>query len=186
MIRKTVILSMIAMSFVIFSCIDNKPKEEDNSQTEMLTELIAYDVDIKSKNPDFPDYLENIPYTPRKSFMEKILEAAENGKLKMFRDMEGKEPFSVEEYKQFNIGPDTTYVPKATNPTVDSMVIIQNEINIDDITAIRFVEEWKFDKDFKMKKKLKGYAPLLDVYFIETATQERIYKGQKALFWLVF
>ena len=29
MIRKTVILSMIAMSFVIFSCIDNKPKEED-------------------------------------------------------------------------------------------------------------------------------------------------------------
>jgi hypothetical protein len=60
--------------------------------------------------------------------------------------------------------------------------VLVTEIRMDDITKLRFLEEWRMnDKTLEFNKKVLGICPL-----VERHTDSGELRGYKPLFWVFF
>lgn len=170
--RKIVVLTIFLCSIFIFNfCTQTGTKR-------LLTEKIQYDVSIKSPNPDYDWWVQNIERPQREKFTLNLIESAYNGKIKVFDYFNN--PLSINEVK--SIGVDTTYrtLTRDFPPYSEFDTIIVSRFKISDITKIRFLEEWFLDeKTFVIEKKVIGIAPLVDKY-----DANGNFLGLQLLFWI--
>ena len=165
-------LFLLLFLFQIFiSC---SQKEEKIS----ITKKIQYDVSIKNANPNYDPWIENMNESERYVFVQKLLDAAYDGKIKAY-DYFNK-PLSSDELK--SLGVDTTYktLTRTYPPYEEFDTLIVNRINIRDINKIRFLEEWRMNEtNFVFEKKVIAIAPVIDKY-----DDQGILLGKQPLFWI--
>ncbi len=178
--RKNAILCLIIFSGFIFfsSCKNEKEKADKDSKT--ITERIQYDVIIKSPDPELDWYSQNLEGIKREEFVKMIIDAATEGKVKSYDYF--YKFLTPEELKKSFIKIDTISVQNLANPNIYRDTIIKSELNLQEITKIRFLEEWKMNPEnlnftkrilgiMLMKEnygdslELRGYSPLFWVYF---------------------
>jgi hypothetical protein len=170
-------------SIIIFSCIllMQVSCRQKSGDEWTITQRIQYDVSIKSPDPNLEWWVQNIEGMNRESFISDLLEAAYNG------DIETWDPFLLtqtgsDQIKRIGSRSDTMRLQRTQAPYTYYDTVIIKEISIHDITRIRFLEEWKQNKQNKqIKKEVLGIAPMLENYD-ETGNL----RGYQPMFWIFF
>lgn len=137
---------------VIFSSCQQKEKE-------LITEKIQYDVSIKSPNPDYDWWIQNLPGPQRDNLVDMILDGALSGEFQSY-DYFNK-PISA--YEVSKILSDTSVLTlMAKEPPYEYYdTTIVYTIQREDILKIRFLEEWRADRGALLfEKKILGIAPV--------------------------
>jgi gliding motility associated protien GldN len=123
-------------------------------------------------------------YTGGGYFIEIILDAVKNGKIKAYSNMDDRFTTTLgkEQIMEFLIGkPDTTMVEDPITGEM-TMNIIQREFNPDVVTKYRIKEDWIFDRNLgRMVTRIVGVAPIQDRY-----NEDGTFRGSQAIFWLYY
>lgn len=128
---------------------------------EILTNKIQYDVPVNNNDPQIDWWINNIEGSKREPFLKRIMEAAENGDVRVY-DYFNK-PMTPDQVKYS--GTDTVYqtLLRAVPPYEEYDTMIVNSISYHDITKIRFMEEWTWDpKSLEMDKKIVAIGPVIE------------------------
>lgn len=178
-LTKTRLLAIFITSLIfIFSC-GEKKESTDGKDTKVLTERIQYDVLIKTPDQDFDWWVQNIEGSKRESFVKTFLDLASSGKVKTYDYL--NLPLSKHQIDSILVRYDTiTNIDPRTN--VATRVPVKEELNIQQITKVRFLEEWNFDeKKLNFDKKVVGLMLMKENYGDSTEL-----RGYSPLFWIYF
>jgi hypothetical protein len=159
-----------ALMILIFSCSTGKE--------EIITERIVYDVCIKNTDPNADWWDNSLPGPYRDKLISRMMEDATSGKVAVFSGI-GKK-LTIAEIK--NMGTETISATfQRADPPYDSYdTIIRQELDLRNVTRIRFLEEWRFDnKNHLIGKKILGMAPMTESY-----DSDGNLRGYEALFWI--
>lgn len=142
---------IIFFLFTLFAC------KHDNK--EVITKKIQYDVNIKSPDPEYDWWIQNLVGPEREKLVELIIDGAKSGKWQAydyFNDPIGK--------KEVNrILSDSMIVSTMSKEPPYEMYDTTIVYNIlpEDIIRIRFLEEWSIShKNLQFEKKIIGIAPV--------------------------
>lgn len=109
----------------------------------------------------------NLPFRyPDRPFFKILLEAARNGEMTVYSTIDDKftTPLKPEEVAQMGVEVDTIPVfdPETYEETIK---VVTNEINADDIKRFRIKEVWFFDEETStLQVRILGIAPLRDIF----------------------
>ncbi len=147
---------------------------------KLLDELIQYDVYIRNPEQDVSWWVNNLEGIKREMFVNNLLNVAYSGTVPIYD--ENNIALTNDQVKSIGNEPILKRVPTPNPPYNDTIILVENQLNRQLITRIRFLEEWYFD-DITMQigKKVVGYTPLIEEY-----TEDNIFKGFKQLFTLYF
>jgi len=160
---------------VFFSCTN-----EENTNLELITERIQYDVIIKTPDIELDWWVQNIEGIKREALIKMIIDRAYEGKVQTY-DFQNR-AMSNEEVKNIGKRQDTLLMPSVEPPYEDSLVVINESLKINDITKLRFIEEWSIDKNtLQIEKKVLGMALLKEDF-----DQDGEMRGYKPVFWIYF
>lgn len=130
-----------------------------HDKTEVITEKIQYDVNIKSPDPEYDWWIQNLVGPQRERLVDLIIDGAKDGKWQAYDYFNN--PIGKQEVR--NIFSDTMVVTlMKTEPPYDlfDSLIIYN-ILPEDIIRLRFMEEWSINPDnLNFSKKIIGIAPV--------------------------
>ncbi len=150
----------IYISFLIFVAVLSSCKSDDQT---LVTGKIQYDVNIVSPDPSYDWWIQNIVGPDREKLVDIIVEGAKSGKWQAYDYF--NEPISAAEVR--GIFADTMMVTLVNEePPYDyyDSTVIYNILN-KDIMKIRFLEEWKLDKEtLQFSKKIYGIGPVAKRY----------------------
>ena len=126
---------------------------------EVITKKIQYDVNIKSPDPEYDWWIQNLVGPERERLVSLIVEGAKEGKWQAYDYF--NDP--IDKYEVRSIFSDTMVISMMkTDPPYelfDTMVI--HNINTKDIIRIRFMEEWRVNpENLAFSKKVVGIAPV--------------------------
>lgn len=167
---------LLAISVFAPSC-----KNGTDEGRNIVTKRIQYDVSIRNTDPEMDWWVQNIEGSSREKLVKNILDQVTNGDVKAYDFLTCK-PFSPDEIKRMMKRVDTISVERSTPPydLVDTIMI--TEIRLNDITKLRFLEEWTMnDKTLAFTKKVAGICPM-----VERLTDSGELRGYKPLFWVFF
>jgi hypothetical protein len=142
---------VVAIIFLISSCMQDEKK--------VIATKIQYDVNIKSPDPDYDWWIQNLPGPQREQLVDWIIDGTLSGKLKAFDYFYS--PLTKEEVA--SIISDTSYYTLINEdpPYEERDTVVVYTISKEDILRIRFLEEWKMDPNsLKTEKKVLGVAPI--------------------------
>ena len=127
---------------------------------EILASKIQYDVPIVNNDPQLDWWINNIEGSRREPFLQRLMEAVENGKVKAYDYF--YKPLTPQQVK--GSLSDTVYqtLMRANPPyeEYDTMVILT--IDYRNINKLRFLEEWTWDPDKAfLEKKVTGFGPVI-------------------------
>lgn len=128
-------------------------------EKELITERIQYDVNIKSPDPDYDWWIQNLPGPQREKFIDQVIDGALSGKYQTFDYY--NQPITPEVIE--GILSDTIlYTIVDEEPPYDARdTMVINQILKEDILRIRFLEEWRIDPNtLQVEKKVLGIAPI--------------------------
>lgn len=171
------------LSFPLFWIFSDTTQQSEDKELITITPKIMYDVFIKSENEKNNWFTNNVVASDREYFLNKIIEVASKGKLKIydyFDNIVDKEAF-----KKILNRKDTVLVENLEDPGSFTPQISDISLDIKSINKIRFIEEWKIDsKSFRFIKTVKaislltenrendgtirGYTPVFYIYFDES------------------
>lgn len=167
---------ILALATQITSC----KNDTESSDQKIITERIQYDVYIKSPDAELEWYNQNLEGIKREDFVKTIINAAYDGKVKTYDYFNN--PLSPEDVKKIDNRTDTITMKRATAPYDDYDTIIKTELNLQQITKVRFLEEWKMDpKTFQINKKVLGLMLMKENYGDSLEL-----RGHTPLFWIYF
>ena len=168
--KKTQILFLLAAILLIGSSCQPSKKE-------IIANRIQYDVNIKSPDPDYDWWIQNLPGPQREKLVDIIIDGAVSGKFKAFDYFYS--PLTA--FEVASILSDTSYYTLVDEdpPYAERDTMVVYNISKEDILKIRFLEEWQIDPDnLSMNKKVLGVAPIARRYDI-TGTER-----WQPLFWI--
>jgi len=175
--KKTALFFLISVLFIISSC---KNEGSNSSDKNIITERIQYDVLIKSPDVELDWWVQNIEGAKRESLIKMILDKVTEGKIQAYDFLD--KPLTPEAVKNIGSRHDTLFMPSMQPPYEDSTVIINEKLKINDITKLRFLEEWRIDeKTLQIEKKVLGLALMLANY-----DPNGDLRGYKQMFWIYF
>ncbi len=171
---RTCLFCILCLLF-LFSC-----TEEKNKDLNLITERIQYDVIIKTPDIELDWWIQNIEGIKREELIKMILDRAYEGKVQTY-DFQNR-AMTNEEVKNIGKRQDTLLMPSTEPPYEDSLVVINETLKINDITKLRFLEEWNIDKNtLQIDKKVLGMALLKEDF-----DPDGILRGYKPIFWIYF
>lgn len=171
---------VLLFSAIITGCIITACNDTDPQKGEILTRRIQYDVAIKSPDPSFDWWIQNIDGETRESFVRRLLESSYSGKLRTY-DIFHKE-LSPEQVKAVGKRTDTLTFQRAVPPYELFDTVVHETFSIKDISKIRFLEEWTTDPGtMQISKRVIGISPLLERY-----GQDGELRGYMPMFWIYF
>jgi hypothetical protein len=163
---------LVFLVAILFSC----TRKEGNMK--VITERIQYDVTIKSPDPDYDWWVQNLEGSTRESFVRSILNAAYKGELKSYDIFHN--PMSVAEVKAIGNRTDTITGTSPDPPYNDTAVVVRQELDLKRITRVRFLEEWRMnEKTLQFEKKILGISPIMEVF-----NDDGSLRGYMPLFWV--
>ncbi len=128
-------------------------------EKEIITEKIQYDVNIKSPDPDYDWWIQNLPGPQREKFVDMIIDGALSGKYQAYDYY--NQPISAGDVKL--ILSDTSFytIVDEEPPYTERDTMVISNIFHEDILRIRFLEEWRIDPNtLQVEKKILGIAPI--------------------------
>jgi hypothetical protein len=167
------IILILSSVFFILSCNNSSKKN-----MTFITERIQYDVPIKSPDPDYDWWVQNIEGPKREAFVRMIIESAYSGKYRVYDYFNN--PLTAEQVKNIGYRRDTLTFQRTNPPYALYDTIVEKKLELRDITRIRFLEEWYMDENHLiMQKKVVGIAPITAVY-----SDSGELRGYMPLFWI--
>jgi hypothetical protein len=144
------VISLVAL----FACNSHSRKQQT------LTEKIQYDVPVTNNDPQLDWWINNIEGSRREPFLKRIMEASNKGEVRVFDYF--NHPLSALQVQAQCI--DTIYMTLVRKDPpydeVDTMTI--TEVSYQDITKIRFMEEWTWNpKTLEIEKKVLAIGPVI-------------------------
>ena len=144
----------------------------------LITEKIVYDVSIRNTDASSDWWRDNLPGPAREHLVEWLMDGVKTGVLTPCEEdgmpMEGED---VE-----NIGTELLHATfQRPDPPYESYdTTIRSELNYRDITRIRFMEQWYYDRQNTLiEKKVVAMAPVVENY-----GPDGKFRGYEALFWV--
>ena len=169
-------LTSLFLMFLFYSC-----NQKNDRTHRLITERIQYDVDIKSPDPDFDWWVQNIEGSKREQFVKGIIERAYSGEVDIY-DYYFNNKLSAEEVRMIGYKCDTLTFQRSDPPYDLYDTIVEKKLDLRDITRIRFLEEWTLDeKTMEIHKRVIGLAPLARNY-----NESGEFRGFMPLFWFYF
>ena len=169
------------IAFLLFSC-ETKVKEEQKTPEDdkvVLTELIQYDVFIKNPDQEQEWFVQNIEGRYREKFVKRILDAALSGEYRLYHYFFNTQLTPEQIEATFN-KTDSVTLQRENAPYDWYDTIMVNILDAEDITKVRFLEEWYIDEDkLDIEKKIVGIAPLMENY-----NEVGEFRGYAPLFWI--
>ena len=157
-------LNHILFFFLLITIFGCQQKEN-----EIITKKIQYDVNIKSPDPEYDWWIQNLVGPEREKLVGIIVDGAKSGKFQAYDYFNNP----IDRFEVANIFADTMVVTMMReNPPYEPFdtMIVYNILN-EDIKRLRFLEEWRLNpENLKFEKKIMGLAPVasrLDYYGIE-------------------
>ena len=148
------------------------------NKKNLVTERIQYDVTIKTPDPEWDWWIQNLEGSKREGFVKAILNAAYSGKVKAY-DYFNK-PLTIAEVKAIGNRTDTVFSTSPNPPYNDSTIVVKQELDINKINKVRFLEEWYMDENsLVFEKKILGIAPIIEVH-----NDDGSLRGYMPLFWV--
>ncbi len=149
---KSIFIVFFSLLLVVqFGCKDNK--------NEVVTKKIQYDVNIKSPDPEYDWWIQNLVGPERDKLVSLIVKGAKEGKWQAFDYF--NDP--IDKYEVRQIFSDTMVISMMkTQPPYElfDTMVIHNILN-SDIIRLRFMEEWSINpKSLAFSKKVIGIAPV--------------------------
>ncbi len=142
---------IILLSSTFFSC--------QHDKKEVITEKIQYDVNIKSPDPEYDWWIQNLVGPQRDKLVDLIIDGAKSGKWQAYDYFNNP----IDKLEVRDIFSDTLILTMRKNEPPYELfdtTIIYN-ILPEDIIRIRFMEEWSIDpNNLNFNKKIKGIAPV--------------------------
>ena len=156
------------------------PPEFSKTYNKLLTDLIQYDSYIRNPEQDVSWWVNNLEGIKRELLVNDILNVAYSGTVTVFDN--NNRALTNEQVKSLGNEPVLKRIQVPTPPYNDTIILIENQINRQLITKIRFQEEWYYDdQTMQIGKKVVGYTPLIEEY-----TEDNVFKGYKPLFTIYF
>ncbi len=148
---------------------------------ELLTERIQYDVTIKTPETDLAWWVQNLEGPKREQFVQAVVESARKGKVKVYDVMTNRQ-ITADEVMERGTRTELLTLQRPYEPFENYDTIIKRELQLSDITRMRFLEEWYLNRDNgKITKKVIAMCPLVESY-----TETGVLRGHQPLFWLSF
>lgn len=172
--KKLLISGLALVSILIVTSCGNK-------KGDLLTERIQYDVTIKTPESDLEWWVQNLEGPKREKLVQAIINSANAGELKIYDVMTNK-PLNLEELKKRSVRNELITLQRSYPPYENYDSIVVKELQMSDISRLRFLEEWYLnEKTGLITKKVIAVCPLVESY---TETGEL--RGYNPLFWLTF
>ncbi|HLN53806.1 MAG TPA: hypothetical protein VK212_08865 [Lentimicrobium sp.] len=148
---------------------------------EVLTERIQYDVTIISPEKDLEWWVQNLESNKREKFIKTIMNASKSGEHKIYDVLTHKE-LTAEEIAQRGKRRELMTLQRENPPYEEYDTLVINDIELSDISKVRFLEEWYLNEETGLiTKKVIAVCPMLESY---TETGEL--RGHLPLFWISF
>jgi hypothetical protein len=159
---------------VIWSCGRN-----GKDARTLITDRIQYDVLLKNADSTNDWWVQNMEGRSREAFVRLVMEKAYSGKLKTYNFLT-LSLLSVEQTKATGSRTDKLSLQRSKPPYDMYDTLIKNELRMNDIQKIRFLEAWYWNENSNlMEKEILGICPLLNNY---SETGE--FRGYQPLFWI--
>ncbi|MBP7496840.1 MAG: hypothetical protein KA792_04165 [Bacteroidales bacterium] len=142
----------------------------------LLTERIQYDMYIRNPEQDANWWINNLEGMKREALVNGLINLAYSGQVNVY-DEENR---LLTNEQVLAIGNEPTLLKTQTpNPPYnDTIILVENQLNRQLITKLRFLEEWYIDQQtLQIAKKVVGLSPLIEEYF-----EDNTFKGFKTLF----
>ncbi|PLW95503.1 MAG: hypothetical protein C0593_13950 [Marinilabiliales bacterium] len=168
--------TLILLIFVMLISLSCTRKHNDAP----VAEKIQYDVSIKNGNPDIDWWIDNIEGSYRDKLVSMLLTNALNGEIDVY-DYFTNNKLTDNELAYIRGRTDTILLQSPDPPYNDTTMIIEQKLEYNDITRVRFLEEWTYDgNDIRtMEKNIIAIAPLLENY-----DENGNFRGYQPLFWI--
>ncbi len=145
---------LLLLGFVGFSCGESEPE-----QGELVSQRIQYDVNIKSPDPSYDWWIQNIPGPQRENLVDLILDGALSGKFQSYDYFNS--PITALDVSKILSDTSVLTLMGKEPPYEYYDTVIVYKIQRGDILKIRFLEEWKTDsRNLSFEKKVLGIAPI--------------------------
>jgi hypothetical protein len=176
MSKIVLLTAIIGVSVFLVSCINGVDTEK-----QVVTKRIQYDVPIRNSEPDMDWWVQNIEGSNREKLVKDIFAQVTSGKVKAYDFLTCKR-YTTEEINKMMKQVDSISVERSTPPydLVDTVLV--TEIKLSEVTKLRFLEEWSMnEKTLAFSKKVAGICPL-----VERRTDSGELRGYRPLFWVFF
>ena len=172
--KKLIIYPLFAVLALIFiSCSSNNG--------ELLTERSQYGVSIKSPEVDLAWFVQNLEGLKREKLIYAVVEAARSGKFEVYDVMSNK-LMTAEDVLAVGTRTNMLTLQRPYDPYDNYDTIVKQELQLSDISRMRFLEEWYMNEENGfVTKKVIAICPLLESY---TETGEL--RGYQPLFWISY
>lgn len=149
--RHKFIFLIIFLGFLLSSCQSNREK--------VVTKKIQYDVAIKSPNPNYDWWIQNISGPQREALVRMILKGALDGKYPAYDYF--YKPITKQNVAQILFDTVRKEIREKSPPYDLKDTLIVNRITWKNIEKLRFMEQWSMNpKDLSFRKKVVGIAPV--------------------------
>ena len=133
-----------------------------NHHREQVTKKIQYDVNIKSPNPNYDWWIQNISGPQREAFVRMILQGALDGKYQAYDYF--YKPITKQNVAQILFDTIHKEIHENYPPYNLKDTLIVERITWKDIERLRFMEEWSVNpKNLAFTKKVVGIAPVAKI-----------------------
>jgi hypothetical protein len=171
---RSLTLMIILFSLFLLSC------QQHSQSGKEITRRIQYDVDIKSPDVDMDWWVQNLEGAQRESLLRQILESAYEGKVRTWDVFHNE--MRPEQIRAMGNRADTITIQRPEPPYELYDTVLTKTLNINDISRIRFLEEWYIDPaSLRIEKKVIGLCPMLESY-----SPEGHLRGYMPMFWVYF
>ncbi|MGE5381964.1 MAG: hypothetical protein ACM3PX_00905 [Omnitrophica WOR_2 bacterium] len=166
-------ICMIGLISISVSCIKRKGTK--------LTERIQYDVTITSPEKDLEWWVQNLESNKRETLVRTITSAAVSGKHKVYDVMTNKE-LTTKDIEERTKRRQLITLQREYAPYEDYDTLVVNNIELSDISKIRFLEEWYLNEETGLvTKNVIAICPMLESY-----TESGELRGYLPLYWVSF
>jgi hypothetical protein len=147
---------ILILLYGIVSCDTNKTKSGDSEQ---ITKMIQYDVLLKSPDPSYDWWIQNIPGPDRENLVKLIFDGVKSGKFKAYDYY--KTPMNLAEARSVFADTMNMRLMRTTAPFEEYDTAIITHITESDILKLRFLEKWEMNPStLQITKTIYGIAPV--------------------------
>lgn len=157
---KKVVLAVFTLTLILgfTRCME---KEAEDTRT-LITKKIQYDVPIMNPDATHDWWIRNIEGSDREALIDNIFDRVLAGDIQAYDYF--NEPLSVKDVKNILSDTATMVLQRPYPPYVEYDTMVIMNIERDDVTLLRFLEEWKYDEEsLQIDKKVFAISPVIEM-----------------------
>ncbi|MDT8392861.1 MAG: hypothetical protein RQ761_03395 [Bacteroidales bacterium] len=170
---KRIFFTLMVLGFIlVFTQCDNSKKDNRT----IITKKIQYDVPIVNREPDYDWWIKNIEGSDREALVNNIFDRVLAGDVQAYDYFH--KPINVDAVKKILV--DTAYhtLVRPIQPFNEYDTMIIHNIEPNQVSLLRFLEEWKYDENsLKIDKRIYAISPVIEM----TVNGKKV---TRPLFWI--